>query len=60
MPVPLLATAVGDVFGLVVELVEEVLVVDVDVVVVDEPDEDGLSELVFVIKLHCDWVTSQV
>jgi hypothetical protein len=51
IPVPLLATAVGELVGLV-KGVNEVPAVDVAVAVDAELEEDGFRELSFMIKTH--------
>jgi hypothetical protein len=52
MPVPLLATAVGELVGLVKGVNEEAPAVDVAVAVDAELEEDGFRELSFMIKTH--------
>jgi hypothetical protein len=60
MPVPLLAAAVAELVGLVEELVDMTLVVDVGMAAIVELEEDGFRELVSVIKRHWNLAVSQV
>jgi hypothetical protein len=50
MPVPLLAAAVAELLGRTEEAVDALLATDDAVAVDDELEEDGLRELVLVIK----------